>query len=266
LAARKPPELILFCRKAGDPLARWDKLMRAVEGPFAKAVEAEKDRYIAEASANFPITRQLSDIGFDTHAGNMASIAARYDGIAIRLALKEVQGGIKSSRPLQRKEDWEKLWLFLIRRWITEFGAQRARETAATTRSDMQRIIQQALSAEEEFNPVQVAARLLRVQALSAYRADTIARTEIHGAMMFASEEGAAKLGRDNGLVLLKAWLPVHDERTRSNHAVMSSHPPVPLDGDFRVGSALMKRPGDPRGGAANCINCRCVLTYREEE
>jgi hypothetical protein len=240
--------------------------MRAVEGPFAKAVEAEKDRYIAEAAANFPITLQLSDTGFDTHAGNMASIAERYDGIAVRLALGEMQRGLKSGRKLKLDEPWEKLWLFLVRRWIAEFGAQRARETANTTRRDMQRIIDQALSADEEFMPVQVAAKLLRVQALSAYRADTIARTEVHGAMMFASEEGAAKLGRDNGLTLMKVWLPVKDERTRANHSAMSSHPPVSLDGDFRVGGQLMKRPGDPRGGADNCINCRCVLSYREQE
>lgn len=239
--------------------------MRAVEIPFAAEVAAEKDRYIKQAAEAFPVTLQLSDAAFDLHSGNMAAIAARYDGIAIRLGLFEALKGVKSaSHVLEKREGWEGLWLYLVRRWIDEFGAQRARETAETTRSDMQRILDQALSADEEFNPAQVAGQLLRIQAMSAWRADTIARTETHAAMMFASEEGAAKVGRDNGLTLLKAWLPVQDERTRSNHSAMSSHPAIPMDADFNVGGTPMKRPGDPRGGAANCINCRCVLAFHE--
>lgn len=241
--------------------------MRTVEVPFAAEVAAEKDRYIAEAAGAFPVTLQLSDTDFGVHTGHMTAIAAKYDGIAIRLGLFEALKGVKSAYGfLEKRESWEGLWLYLVRRWIEEFGAQRARETAQTTRADMQRILDHALSAEEVFNPAQVAGQLLRVQAMSAWRADTIARTETHAAMMFASEEGAAKVGRDNGLVLLKSWLPVQDERTRANHSAMSSHPAIPMDADFNVGGTPMKRPGDPRGGAANCINCRCVLTFRESE
>lgn len=239
--------------------------MRSVEGPFAKAVEEEKNRYIADAAATFPMTMRLSDVAFDLHSANMAAIAGRYDGVAIRLALDEMAKGIKSRSAPARKEGWDQLWLYLVRKWIHDFGAQRARETAATTRSDMQKIIDLALADTEEFNPQQVAAKLLRVQAMSAWRADTIARTETHGAMMYASEEGAAKLSRDNGLTLLKTWAPVQDERTRTNHAAMASHPAIAMDADFMVGGVRMQRPGDPRGGADNCINCRCVLTYKED-
>ncbi len=257
--------MLLYCSKASNPLTRWNNLMRTVEGPFADAVEAEKNRYITEAAQSFPLLLQLSDTAADIHTANMLELAARYDGIAIRLALNEMHEGIKSALPLQTKA-WESLWFYLTRKWISEYGAARARDTAATTRADMQRIIDIALSPDEEFNPVQVAAKLLRVQALSAYRAATIARTEVHAAMMYASEEGAAKLSREQDVVMLKLWLPVTDERTRANHASMSSHPAIGLDADFNVGGTPMKRPGDPRGGATNCINCRCVLTYKVEE
>lgn len=93
-----------------------------------------------------------------------------------------------------------------------------------------------------------------------------MARTETHAAMMFASEGGAAKLGMEQQVTILKSWLSVQDERTRTNHASMASHAPIPLDADFSVGGVAMKRPGDPRGGADNCINCRCVLTYTVQE
>jgi hypothetical protein len=254
------------CTKASE-LTLWDNLMASVERPFASAIEEEKNRYIQEAAAAFPISLRLSDQAFETHRANMSDIAGRYDGVAIRLGLFEAMKGIKSAAHLlQRKEGWEGLWLYLVRRWISEHGAQRARETAETTRTDMQKVIDLALSAEEEFNPQQVAAKLLRVSGISAWRASVIARTETHGAMMFASEEGAAKVGRDNGISILKAWLPVQDERTRVSHASMSSHPAIGMDEDFLVGGVRMKRPGDPKGGAANCINCRCVLIYKEAE
>lgn len=258
--------MILWKSASDDPAAKWDDLMRTVEEPFAAAVAAEKDRYIEDASQAFPITLQLSDTGFERHLAAMSDIAARYQGIAIRLGLHETLKASKSlAAILQRKEGWETLWLYLVRKWISEFGAQQARESATTTRTDMQRIIDKALSAEEEFNPQQVATKLLRAQALSAYRAATIARTETHSAMMYAAEEGSAKAARDNGVSLLKSWLPVQDERTRANHAAMSSHPAIHMDADFMVGGIPMKRPGDPRGGAANCVNCRCVLTFKED-
>lgn len=258
---------MLFRAKPDPRLALWDRLMRTVEVPFAVEVEAEKNRYIEEAAGIFPIVLRLSDSGYEQHLVNMTAIAARYDHIAIRVALHEALKGVKSIvRIMQKAEPWEQLWLYLVGRWVQEFGAARARETAHTTRADMQKIIDRAVSSTEEFNPVQVAAQLLKVQALSAYRADTIARTEVHAAMMFASEEGAAKVARDNELTILKAWLPVQDERTRANHSSMASHPAIEMDADFNVGGTKMKRPGDPRGGAANCINCRCVLTYKEAE
>jgi hypothetical protein len=258
--------VILWKAAPNDPLSTWDDLMRSVEGPFAAAVEEEKNRYIQHAAETFTLNLRLTDTAFELHIANMSAIAARYDGVAIRLGLHEALKGVKSvATVLERKEGWEGLWLFLVRNWISEFGAARARETAGTTRADMQKIIDRALAAEEEFNPQQVAAKLLRAQAMSAYRAATVARTETHAAMMFASEEGAAKAGRDNGITLLKSWLPVRDERTRSNHSTMSSHPAISMDADFVVGGTRMKRPGDPRGGAYNCINCRCVLTYKED-
>lgn len=258
--------MILWKATSNDPLCLWDDLMRSVEVPFAAAVEEEKNRYIQHAAESFTLNMRLTDSAFDIHLSAMSEIAARYDGIAIRLALHEALKGVKSiAHVLERKEGWESLWFYLVRKWISEFGAQRARETANTTRTDMQRVIDQAVSGEEEFNPQQVAAKLLRVQGMSAWRAMTVARTETHAAMMYASEEGTAKTGRDNGITILKSWLPVQDERTRSNHSAMSSHPAIAMDADFNVGGTRMKRPGDPRGGADNCINCRCVLTYKED-
>jgi hypothetical protein len=245
--------------KAAIEKSRWEALMQSVEGPYAAEVFDEKNRYITEASTVFPSTQRLEDKLFDYHRAAMTAIAVKYQGIAIRIALVET---LKQVRALQVKTDWDKLWLYLIRKWMAEYGLQAAKETAETTRADIQTIIDVALAHDVEFNPVAVATELLKARDLSAPRAETIARTETHNAMMFASVEGANAVAREDGIALNKKWVPVQDGRSRVSHAAMASHPAIAMDADFNVGGVAMSRPGDPRGGAANCINCRCVLAY----
>jgi hypothetical protein len=232
--------------------------MRTVEVPYTAAIVEEKDRYIIAASERFASAHALIDADFDEHEANMQDIAGRYQGIAIRLALNEVKIG--------QKDDWDSLWRYLVMVWVRDYGAERAREAAGTTRDDMQAIIDAALAPDVEFNPNAVASDLLKAQGLSSFRADTIARTETHNAMMYASQEGASAQARASGLTLRKRWVPVLDERTRVNHASMASQPAIPMDQDFIVGGEAMARPGDPRGSAGNVIRCRCVLAYEVEE
>lgn len=251
----------------GKILADWDKLMSSVEGSYAVAVAREKDRYISVSSDEFERSKSLPDRLFFEHVAHMVGIAEKYQGIAIRLAIRAGLIKLAKSAGLRlTKEGWESLWIYLVRNWADTYGAKRAKIAASTTREDMQKVVSAALSQEEEFNPTQVAANLLKVQGLSPARSDVIARTEVHAAMMYASQEGAAKLSRDGGVEFRKRWVPVEDERTRVNHAVMANVDPIPLTSDFIVGGEAMSRPGDPRGSAANTINCRCVLTYEAAE
>lgn len=254
----------MFIRRAkvDARLQRWLDLMAAVEAPYAEAVLNEKARYIRASSLDFPSSRVLNEDLFHEHSAAMVAIATHYNGVAIRLGLQEMMNGIKSMPPPRTKQQWDKLWLYLTQKWAAEWGAVRAREAAGTTREDMQRIVQQSLSHDEEFNPQQVAEDLLKTLEISAWRASTIARTETHAAMMYASEEGAAAVARENDISIRKRWVPVRDERTRVNHAGMADHPAIAMDADFLVGGERMARPGDPRGSAANTINCRCVLVF----
>jgi len=248
-------------------LAQWDGLMKAVEAPYALAIVHEKNRYIHEAATTFPSTLRLVESQFDYHAASVRALAEKYQGRAIKFALLKTLRTEKSAlRNLRVKDGIDPLWLYLVRLWMTEFGAQRAKDTASTTRDDIQRIIDAALAPDVEFNPQQVATDMLKAQSLSAYRAETIAQTEVHNAMMFASQEGAQKVATDNDVEMLKRWVPVLDERTRINHAAMSSVAPIPLQADFTVGGEKMARPGDPRGSSGNVIRCRCVLAYSVKE
>ncbi len=246
-------------------LARWDALMVSVERPFARAILREKNRYIDACAAAFPRELRLTDHEYQLHASWMMQLAEKYLRLAICIALAETGSSAKGvPLPWETKEGeaWDALWLLLVRQWISEHAARAAKETAETTRADLQRIIDRAHAPDVEFNPVQVAADMLKAKALSAFRAMTIAQTETHNAMMYASQAGAEKVANDNGLVMKKRWVPVQDTRTRDAHAAMAGTPAIPLDQDFTVNGEHMARPGDPRGSASNVVRCRCVLAY----
>lgn len=90
------------------------------------------------------------------------------------------------------------------------------------------------------------------------YNAMRITRTEAHRISQQAAYD-ALKKAKDNGADVVKQWDATLDKRTRPSHAR--------VDGEIReldepFSNGLMK-PGDPRGRAAEVINCRCQLLQR---
>ena len=68
------------------------------------------------------------------------------------------------------------------------------------------------------------------------------------------------------GITTIKQWVSTADARTRSAHAQMNGTK-VSMDEDFMMPNGTrMGFVGDPRGGAANVVNCRCVIIYAEAE
>ena len=90
------------------------------------------------------------------------------------------------------------------------------------------------------------------------YRAMTIARTEGHR-IQVQSAMDACKQAKDAGADIVKQWDSTMDKRTRKSHA----H----VDGEIReldeAFSNGLQYPGDPDGGAAEVVNCRCALLQR---
>lgn len=99
---------------------------------------------------------------------------------------------------------------------------------------------------------------------ISRSRAALIARTETHSAASFANHTYHKTVQADLGLKMLKKWVATNDARTRTTHAQASGQI-VDMDEDFIVGGVPMGFAGDSRGGAANVINCRCVIVYADE-
>lgn len=174
---------------------------------------------------------------------------------------------------LETKADAETLFEQIMREFINRFGAMKVAQIIETTRDQIIRVIERGIADGLSVDEIAKAMRET-VPALSRTRAHIIARTEVHTAAMYASEEVA----KTAIAPMNKRWISVFDHRTRDfgegdgvmdefNHRVMNEVTVGP-DELFSVPSKngvfeLMTGPGDPNGSAANVINCRCALVYR---
>lgn len=137
---------------------------------------------------------------------------------------------------------------------------QRITMIAETQRETIMSVIDQAW---RDGLSIRDTALAIRADALSTtrWRAEMIARTEIIGAQNAASVMTA----RVSGAVAYKTWLAAQDRFVRDDHAEADGQT-VPVDQPFDVGGFQMMHPGDPSGPPQEVINCRCTLTYSNEE
>jgi uncharacterized protein with gpF-like domain len=146
----------------------------------------------------------------------------------------------------------------IIREFINLYGATRVTQISGTTLAQIQRIIK---AGELEGLGVSVIATNIFKSmrgSFSKFRSATIARTETHTAASYANHAINESLKIPNQM---KRWVAVADERSRPWHQAMNGKE-VPLDEDFIVRGMPMSYTGDPKGGASNVINCRCVTVY----
>lgn len=157
-----------------------------------------------------------------------------------------------------RNQKQEPQFESIIRNYIRDFGAIRVTQITNTTMKQIRSIISQGAKDGEGVDVIGKNIRNSMNGAFSRYRANTIARTETHSAASYGNHAVNASLNIPNQK---KRWVAVADLRTRSTHA-QANGTEVNLDEDFIVGGVPMAYTGDPKGGAANVINCRCVTLY----
>ena len=159
-------------------------------------------------------------------------------------------------RQLRNLEKQDARFEQIYQDYVNSVGAERVVGIQRSTQKRIQRII-----TNNQDEGVVVIAKKIREDGdsgYSKYRSSTIARTETHNASSFANHRVALS---QNIPDMMKRWTATNDSRTRSTH-VQASGQTVPIDEDFTVGGRSMGYTGDPRGGASNVINCRCVIVY----
>lgn len=135
---------------------------------------------------------------------------------------------------------------------------------ANMSQSEGRAIISEVIRLREEgFNLPQISSQLTnKFSAVNKRRAAVIARTETHSATGAAQDAYHREVSSAYGIQMKKQWVATADARTRSNHAAMNGTV-VEMEEDFLMPDGnRMKHVGDPAGGAANVINCRCVILY----
>jgi hypothetical protein len=120
-----------------------------------------------------------------------------------------------------------------------------------TTKDQIASIIQQSMDAGLDRGGIVKQIRAL-AEIHSGWRALRIARTETHGASVFAVDSAMEASGEK----LDKIWTAaMMDTRTRATHRAANKQR-VPRDKPFTVGGAKLMYPGDPKGPPGEVINC----------
>jgi SPP1 gp7 family putative phage head morphogenesis protein len=138
--------------------------------------------------------------------------------------------------------------------------SQRLEKNRANIIYTIQQEITQGLVQGESYK--QMAKRLKTALEGDTVKAMRIVRTEAHR-VMESSKHDAAERAHQNGVVMLKEWNSMHDQRVRDRHKHLDGKK-IPVDEVFKSGSDRAKAPGlflRPE----NSINCRCFLSYSVE-
>lgn len=90
------------------------------------------------------------------------------------------------------------------------------------------------------------------------WRAERIARTEVHAAVSAARSDAHTLLQEQTGRPVQREWLTMRDHNVRPSH-VEADTQKVGVGESFVVGGSLLRYPGDPLAPAHETINCRCI-------
>ena len=154
----------------------------------------------------------------------------------------------------------------IINQFILLYGSQKIQSISNTTKRQINNIIKANLMDGLAIDRIAKNIRDLMEGNFTKYRATMIARTETHNAASFANHMIAVDM---NVPAMKKRWISTADGRTRSFHSALNGVT-VDMEEDFVVNvngiEYYMSYPSDPRGGAINNINCRCVLAYVTED
>ena len=187
--------------------------------------------------------------------------------INTRKIIEESSRSIKTSKLLKKVEDEVAQVTY---DYITTNTAQNVTYITETTRKQIQSAI--AYSVSEGFGQDDTAEQITKSTAFSSQRSKLIARTETHQAYNYGNHAIASNLALKKPV---KEWLSALDLRTRTWHRNMSNKPAISIDNNFVVLTPIsggnvvpryMQYTGDPNGGGANVINCRCVTMYYDED
>lgn len=128
-----------------------------------------------------------------------------------------------------------------------------ATQVNSTTQNKLRSLLVEKLSESATIDEITAGVKNIfaEVDTARAWRARTIARTQVQGAANHGQIIGFKQAGAPE-----KEWVDSGDEDVRNSHAAMDGEV-VSIDSRFSNG---LKHPCDPDGSAEEVINCRCSM------
>lgn len=157
-------------------------------------------------------------------------------------------------------------WKEWIKDWVLQNLSQLIFDVNTNTDNKIKQIIAEGLEAG--LNPFQIE-RLLLEQIPDPKRARAIARTESTRAFNEGKKKSAQDWANQTGTNLWKIWIHGGAKEPRFQH-IQAQNKPIPANSFFefispKVGIVQMDKPGYINGGAAQTVNCSCVVVYVSE-
>jgi hypothetical protein len=156
-------------------------------------------------------------------------------------------------------------WREWIKDWVLQNLGTLITGVNDNTLEQIQGILGDGL--EQGLNPFQLE-RLLLQQIPNIARARAIARTESTRAYNEGKKRSADDWAKQTGTQLWKLWIHGGAKEPRFQH-IQAQDKPIRADQPFVFTTkgieVFMDKPGDIKGGAAQTINCSCVVVYVSE-
>jgi hypothetical protein len=156
-------------------------------------------------------------------------------------------------------------WLEFIKNWVIVNLGQLIFDVTNTSQNQVNEIVAQGI--QDGLTPRQIE-ELLVEQIPDVKRARAIARTEATRAYNEGKKRSAQDWANQTGTQLWKIWIHGGAKEPRIQH-IQAQNKPVRFDQPFVFFTngvqVLMDKPGDLNGGAAQTINCSCVVVYVSE-
>ena len=99
-------------------------------------------------------------------------------------------------------------------------------------------------------------------QQFYKWQALRIARTET----TFASAYAAMRAASQSNFEMTKEWIAAKDDRTRKDHRLENGQVVDFNDPFIMNDGSQLQYPGDPKGTAAQVINCRCTIAFKAKK
>lgn len=230
------------------------KQISIVKRYYKKEYNKGIESFIADGQTNFQLLFDDKDL--------LKIYRDLYTDIGMRFAKWYVNNFQKFITKAVDTSAFDDIWRDTFGAYGSAVGAQRVTLVSGTAKKTLIDITQR-LMRDPEFMTLGAVerGRILRNQfnRYSQYQSERLVRTEATAAANFATTQAAQTIFPPEQMQ--KEWIASFDDRTRDTHSEADGQI-VMANNTFLVGGQQMMFPGDPAGGAAEVINCRCSVAY----